>query len=50
MKMEEAKPQKTEEQKVNEVNGGCLATITGLAVVGIASYMVYIMGEIQGWW
>lgn len=48
--MEEAKPQKTLEEKKAEVNGGCGATIVGLATVSIAVYMIYLTGQIQGWW
>lgn len=48
--MEEAKAQKTEEQKKAEVNGGCLSTTIGLITVAIAGYVIYTVGKVQGWW
>ena len=50
MKMEQAKPQKTLEEKKAEVNAGCGSTIVGLAIVGCAAYSLYLIGQVQGWW
>jgi len=50
MKMEQAKAQKTEEQKKAEVNGGCAATVLGLAMLGGVVYSIYLVGQINGWW
>ncbi len=42
MKMTEAEPQKTDKEKQEEKNEGCLTTIIAVISIGVAIYSLYI--------